>query len=261
MEHGQAKSENVIEVRNLLVRYGDQTVLENVDLDVRRGEILVVAGASGCGKSTLLRHMIGLSIPAAGEIAINSVNIAFASEAALQHVRRGIGVLFQSSALLGSMTLAENVALPLTEFHDLPDSFMEGIVKMKLAMVGLSGYEEHFPAELSGGMKKRAGIARAMALDPEVLFLDEPFAGLDPITSRGLEIIIKKINRDMGTTMIIVSHELVSIFSIAQRIVMLDKVKRGIIAQGSPDALRGSAEPRVRQFFNREIEERERAGI
>jgi phospholipid/cholesterol/gamma-HCH transport system ATP-binding protein len=261
LEDGRAEKESVIEVRNLLVRYGEQTVLEDVDLDVQRGEILVVAGSSGCGKSTLLRHMIGLGVPAKGEIAINGVNIAFASEETLRHVRRGIGVLFQSSALLGSMTLAENVALPLSEFHDLPGSFIDGIVSMKLAMVGLSGYEEHLPSELSGGMKKRAGIARAMALDPQVLFLDEPFAGLDPITSVELEIVIKKINRDMGTTMIIVSHELESIFSIAQRIIMLDKVKKGIIAQGSPTALKASSDPRVHHFFNRQIEERERAGM
>ncbi len=250
----------VIEVRNLLVRYGDETILEDLNLDVNRGEILVVAGSSGCGKSTLLRHMIGLAIPSGGIVTINGVNIASASEEALRRVRRGIGMLFQSSALLGSMTLAENVALPLTEFTDLSEAVIDRVVKMKLAMVGLSGYEDHFPSELSGGMKKRAGIARAMALDPHVLFFDEPFAGLDPITSVGLELVIKRINRGMGTTMVIVSHELESIFSIARRIVMLDKAKRGIIAQGDPETLRASPDPRVHHFFNREIEERERVG-
>lgn len=249
-----------IEVRGLSVRYDDRTILEDVDLDVYRGEILVVAGSSGCGKSTLLRHMIGLSAPSTGSIVINGVNIAFASEEALREVRKGIGMLFQSSALLGSMTLAENVALPVTEFTDLPQPFIDRVVRMKLAMVGLSGYEDYFPSELSGGMKKRAGIARAMALDPDVLFLDEPFAGLDPVTSMGLEQVIRRINRGIGTTMVIVSHELVSIFSIARRVVMLDKEKKGIIAQGDPDALKTSSDPRVRHFFNRETEERERAG-
>ena len=250
----------VIEVRNLSARYGDESILEHVDLDVHRGEILVVAGTSGCGKSTLLRHMIGLSAPSGGRIVINGVDIATASEEALRQVRRGLGMLFQSSALLGSMTLAENVALPLTEFSDLADTVIDRVVRMKLAMVGLSGYEDHFPSELSGGMQKRAGIARAMALDPHVLFLDEPFAGLDPITSVELELVIRRINRGMGTTMVIVSHELESIFSIAQRIVMLDKTKKGIIAEGPPGAMRASPDPRVRNFFSRDIEEKERAG-
>ncbi len=250
----------IMEVRDLSVRYGEETILKDVNLDVYRGEILVVAGPSGCGKSTLLRHMIGLSAPLRGRITIDGVNIASATEEVVRKVRRGMGMLFQSSALLGSMTLAENVALPLTEFTDLSGAFIEKVVRMKLAMVDLSGYEGHLPSELSGGMRKRAGIARALSLDPHVLFLDEPFAGLDPITSVGLEQVIKRINRGMGTTMVIVSHELESIFSIAQRIVMLDKADRGIIAEGSPDALRASADPRVRHFFNREIEEKERAG-
>lgn len=256
-----ASDRPAIEVRSLSVRYDDRTILQDVDLDVYRGEILVVAGSSGCGKSTLLRHMIGLSVPSSGSIVVNGVNIALASEEVLREVRKSIGMLFQSSALLGSMTLGENVALPLTEFTDLPPSLIDGVVRTKLAMVGLSGYEDFFPSELSGGMKKRAGIARAMALDPDVLFLDEPFAGLDPITSMGLEQVIKRINRGIGTTMVIVSHELVSIFSIARRIVMLDKDKKGIIAQGDPDTLKTSSEPKVRHFFNRETEEKERAGI
>ena len=261
MKDEPALNGQVIEVRNLSVRYGDETILDDVDLDVLRGEILVVAGSSGCGKSTLLRHMIGLSVPSAGSIIVNGVNIALASEEALRDVRREMGMLFQSSALLGSMILAENVALPLTEFTDLSDSLIDEVVRMKLAIVGLSGYEDYLPSELSGGMKKRAGIARAMALDPHVLFLDEPFAGLDPITSVGLENVIKRINRGMGTTMVIVSHELESIFNIARRIVMLDKSKKGIIAQGDPRTLKESPDPRVRHFFNREIEEKEQAGV
>ncbi len=251
----------VIRVENLSVRYGDEVVLQDVTMDVVRGEILVVAGGSGSGKSTLLRHMVGLSRPSSGRVEINGVDITTASPAELQVVMRGIGMLFQSSGLLGSMTCAENISLPLSEFTDMPESFIGEIVRMKLAMVGLEGYEDHFPNELSGGMRKRAGIARAMALDPDILFLDEPFAGLDPITSAGLELLVKRINQRMGTTMVIVSHELESILSLAQRIVMLDKGKKGIIAEGDPRVLKDeSPNPHVRHFFNREIEEKDETG-
>jgi phospholipid/cholesterol/gamma-HCH transport system ATP-binding protein len=251
----------VIKVENLSVRYGDDVILQDVNMEVFRGEIMVVAGGSGSGKSTLLRHMVGLSRPTSGRVEINDIDITTASEAEIRAVMRGIGMLFQSSGLLSSMTLAENIALPLSGFTDMPDAFIEAIVRMKLAMVGLGGYEDHFPNELSGGMRKRAGIARAMALDPDILFLDEPFAGLDPITSAGLDLLVKRINQRMGTTMVIVSHELESIFSLAQRIVMLDRGKRGIIAQGDPRALRDeSPNPQVRHFFNREIEEKDETG-
>jgi phospholipid/cholesterol/gamma-HCH transport system ATP-binding protein len=249
----------VVEVEGLSARYGEDVVLQDVSLDVFRGEILVVAGASGCGKSTLLRHMIGLSVPSEGRVKIDGIDITVASEKTLRAVRREIGVLFQSSALLGSMTLGENVALPLSEFTDLPAPVIDMMVRIKLSMVGLEGYEGHFPAELSGGMKKRAGIARAMALDPKVLFLDEPFAGLDPIISVELEMLIKKLNSGMGTTMVIVSHELEAIFNIAGRIVMLDKDKKGIIAEGDPRVLREqSPDERVRRFLSRKIEEKDR---
>lgn len=259
MNDEKRREEKVIEVENLSVSYGEDVVLQNVSLNVYRGEILVVAGTSGCGKSTLLRHMIGLAVPSGGQVKIDGIDITSASEDTLRTVRRGIGMLFQSSALLGSMTLAENVALPLSEFTDLPGPVVDMMVRMKLSMVGLEGYESHFPSELSGGMKKRAGIARAMALDPQVLFLDEPFAGLDPITSAELELLIKKINRGMGTTMVIVSHELDAIFNIAWRIVMLDKSKKGIIAEGDPRVLKEkSPDAHVRRFFNREIEEQDR---
>jgi phospholipid/cholesterol/gamma-HCH transport system ATP-binding protein len=251
----------VIEVQGLSVSYGDDVILNDVSLEVYKGEILVVAGGSGSGKSTLLRHMIGLSTPSSGKVVIDGTDITIASENELRRVRRGIGMLFQSSALFGSMTVAENVALPLSEFTDLPESTVATMVRIKLAMVGLSGYESHFPGELSGGMKKRAGIARAMALDPHMLFLDEPFAGLDPITSAELDLLIKTLNRGMGTTMVIVSHELESIFGIARRMVMLDKGKKGIIAEGDPKALKeGSPDPHVRHFLNREIGEKERVG-
>jgi phospholipid/cholesterol/gamma-HCH transport system ATP-binding protein len=251
---GENGNQPVITVEHLSVQYGEAVILKDVSLDVYREEILVVAGGSGSGKSTLLRHMIGLSMPSGGRVIINGVDIITAPDEELRKVRKGIGMLFQSSALFGSMTLAENVALPLTEFTDLPRETIDALVRVKLAMVGLSGYGNHFPEELSGGMKKRAGIARAMALDPHVLFFDEPYAGLDPITSAGLDELIKKINVGMGTTMVIVSHELESIFSIAHRIIMLDKGKKGIIAQGDPRELKEtSSDPLVRKFFNRQV--------
>lgn len=243
----------VISVEGLTVRYGDNTILDNVDLQVRRGEILVIAGGSGCGKSTLLKHMIGLSRPKEGRVVINGVDIITADYDTLTELRRGIGMLFQSSALFGSMTLSENVSLPLETFTDLSPETIELIMKMKLGMVGLAGYENHFPAELSGGMQKRAGIARAIAMDPHVLFFDEPSAGLDPITAAGLDNLIKSINQGMGTTMVIVTHELQSIFAVAQRIIMLDKSKKGVIAEGDPLVLKEkSTDPLVRNFFNRQ---------
>lgn len=249
---GQKDDGRVITVEDLSVRYGEAVILKEVSLEVFRGEILFIAGGSGSGKSTLLRHMIGLATPSEGRVLVNGVDITQASDTELQKIRSSIGMLFQSAALFGSMTLAENVALPLTEFTDLPRETIDLLVRVKLAMVGLSGYENHFPEELSGGMKKRAGIARAMALDPRVLFLDEPYAGLDPIISAGLDALIKQLNRGMGTTMVIVSHELASIFNVADRIVMLDKSKRGIIAEGNPRVLREtSPDPIVRNFFSR----------
>ncbi|MGD0231924.1 MAG: ATP-binding cassette domain-containing protein [Syntrophorhabdales bacterium] len=255
------KGDQAIRVEDLSVRYGDESILEGISFEVCRGEILVVAGMSGSGKSTLLRHLIGLSRPSSGRVVINGVDIINATDAELRKVRRGIGMLFQSSGLLGSMTLGENIALPLSEFTNLSESFIAALVTAKLGMVGLSGYEEYLPDALSGGMRNRAGIARAMALDPEILFLDEPFAGLDPITSAGLNLLVKRINEGMGTTMVIVSHELESIFSLAQRIVMLDKGKKGIIADGDPRMLKErSPNPHVRHFLNREIEEKDEPG-
>lgn len=255
------EAQSIIEVQRLTAGYGDDVILKDVSFEVFSGEILVIAGGSGSGKSTLLRHMIGLSSPSSGRVVINGIDITNGSEEDLARMRRGLGVLFQSGALLGSMTIEENIALPLSEYTGLSWSAIETMVRLKLSMVGLDGYEGHFPAELSGGMKKRAGIARAMALDPPVLFLDEPFAGLDPVTSAELDLLIKRINRGMGTTMVIISHELESIFDIAQRIVMLDKSKKGIIATGDPRELRdNSPDLRVRNFLNRKIEEGEGTG-
>lgn len=249
------RREPVIKVESLTVRYGDNTILDNVSFEVYRGEIFVIAGGSGCGKSTLLKHIIGLETPKAGNIFINGVNTTNIDGNEMVRLRRGIGMLFQGSALFGSMTIGENISLPLTEFTDLSREAMELIVKMKLGMVELSGYENHFPAELSGGMKKRAGIARAMVMEPAMLFLDEPSAGLDPITSAEMDILIKKINSGIGTTMVIVTHELETIFNVSNRIIMLDKGKKGIIAEGDPRELREhSSDPKVRNFFNRQTE-------
>ena len=242
----------VILVEGLTARFGDEVVFENVNFQVNRGEILVILGGSGCGKSTLLKHMIGLYRPAAGRVLVNGVDVNTDDDQELRRLRMGIGVLFQSGALFGSMTLAENLALPLQEYTDLSPADIELIVKMKLGLVQLVGYENHLPSEISGGMKKRAGLARAMALDPKVLFFDEPSAGLDPITSVELDNLIKSINAGMGTTMVIVTHELESIFSIAHRVVILDKAARGIIAMGDPrDLQEHSQDPRVVNFFNR----------
>jgi phospholipid/cholesterol/gamma-HCH transport system ATP-binding protein len=242
----------VIEVEGLRAAYGDHVVLEDVSFQVRSGEIFVIVGGSGCGKSTLLKYLIGLYQPSAGRVRVGGVDIAQADDQALTEFKRHIGVLFQSSALIGSMTLAENVALPLQEHTDLPPSVIGEVVRMKLSMVDLAGYEDYLPAELSGGMKKRAGLARAMALDPTILFFDEMSAGLDPVTAVELDTMVKSINEGMGTTMVVVTHELESIFSIASRAIMLDRAARGIIAEGRPrDLQKDASDPRVFNFFNR----------
>ncbi len=242
----------VIEVQGIAAYYRDNHVLEDISFQVRRGEIFVVVGESGCGKSTLLRCMIGLYRPDHGRIFIRGIEIVSAEDEKMLQVKKEIGVLFQSSALIGSMTLGENIALPLQAHTDLSADMIDRIVKMKLSLVHLSGYEDYLPAQLSGGMKKRAGIARAMALDPQILFLDELSAGLDPVTAAGLDHLVKDINAGMGTTMVIVSHELNSIMDIADRIIMLDKSEKRIIAEGDPREIRERAtDPRVRNFFNR----------
>jgi phospholipid/cholesterol/gamma-HCH transport system ATP-binding protein len=249
---GNTSQDPIIVVDGLTARFGENTVFERVSFQVKRGEILVILGGSGCGKSTLLKHMIGLYRPAAGRVLLNGIDIMTDDERKLHSLKTGFGVLFQSGALFGSMTLAENVGLTLQEFTDLNDETIDLIVKMKLALVNLAGYENHLPEEISGGMAKRAGLARAMALDPSILFFDEPSAGLDPITAAELDILIKGLNAGMGTTMVVVTHELESIFAIAHRVIMLDKSARGIIAEGDPrDLKEHSPDPRVKNFFNR----------
>ncbi len=247
------ENDPIIAVENLAASFGDNTVFTDVSFQVRRAEVLVVAGESGCGKSTLLKIMIGLQKPSFGRVYFQGVDIIDADEKQLNHYRRNIGVLFQSSALFSSMTIGENIALPLYEYTDLDSETIELIVRMKLGMVNLTGYENHYPSELSGGMKKRAGIARAMALDPAVLFFDELSAGLDPVTAAELDDLILRTNQALGATMIIVTHELESICKISDRIIMLDKEAGGIIAEGNPKDMKEKAtDPRVRNFFLRQ---------
>jgi phospholipid/cholesterol/gamma-HCH transport system ATP-binding protein len=244
-------NQTFVSVENLTIGWGDSILQQDASFEVRRGEVFAILGGSGCGKSTMLRYLVGLEQPLSGR-----VEIAGYGTPNLTVGRPPFGVMFQSGALLGSLTVGENVGLALDQWTELPPDAIEAIVLAKLRLVGLAGAEKKFPSELSGGMKKRAAIARALALDPELLFLDEPSAGLDPISSVELDELILSLNRGFGLTVVMVTHELPSIFKTVERCIMLDKATRSIIAQGDPRELRDtSTDARVRHFFNRTTEE------
>jgi phospholipid/cholesterol/gamma-HCH transport system ATP-binding protein len=232
--------------------YGDFVVMRDLNFDVSPGDVFVIMGGSGCGKSTLMRHLLGMIEPAAGEIFYSGESFTAASrEQREKHLRR-FGVLFQGGALWSSMTLTENIALPLEEYTDLGVSDIRAIASLKLSLVGLRGFEDYYPSEISGGMRKRAGLARAMALDPEILFVDEPSAGLDPISSHLLDELILELRDSLGTTFVVVTHELASIFAIANHSIFLDTQTRTATAQGHPVELRDHSEdPAVRSFLRR----------
>lgn len=239
----------VISIVNLRVSYGEREILHGISFDVRRGETMVILGGSGSGKSTLLRTLVGLEKPSGGEVWISGVNTAQISEREMDAIRKKLGMSFQGSALFGSMTVGENVALPLREHTDLEDSTIEIMVRIKLGQVGLSNFEDYMPSQLSGGMKKRAAVARALAMDPEILFFDEPSAGLDPIIAAGLDELILNLKKAYAITMVVVTHELASAYLIADRLVLVDRGH--VVALGTVAELQASTHPRVRQFLDR----------
>jgi len=238
-----------ISVRDLRVKYGEREILHGINFDAPAGQTLVILGGSGSGKSTLLRTLVGLENPSAGSIWIRGKDFASMPESERDELRKKMGMSFQSGALFGSMTVAENVALPLREHTELDESTIDIMVRLKLNQVGLSGFENYMPAQLSGGMKKRAAIARALAMDPEVLFFDEPSAGLDPVIAAGIDDLIVKLKKAFHITILVVTHELASAFLIADRMILL--IKGNIVADGTPAELQASAQPRVRQFLDR----------
>ena len=245
-----ANAENIIEVTDLVRKFGDRAVLDDISFNVQRGDTLVIMGGSGCGKSTLLRHMIGSMKPTSGCVKLFGEEITTMKERELERVRLRFGMLFQSGALLASLTVGENVALPLLQHTDKSPDEIEEIVKQKLQMVGLTGFEDLKPDEISGGMKKRVGLARALALDPELLFSDEPTSGLDPIMTAVVDELTLKLAHGSHMTAVVVSHDMTSAFRIASRMIMLGH--GGIVAQGTPDEIRASSNPEVQQFINGE---------
>jgi phospholipid/cholesterol/gamma-HCH transport system ATP-binding protein len=248
----QTQAEAHITVRDLTMAYGDFVIQHDLNFVVQRGDIFIIMGGSGCGKSTLLRHLIGLKSPAKGQVYFDDISFWEAEPEEQETIKRSFGMLFQSGALWSSLTLAENIALPLGEYTQLSPAEIGEIASFKLALVGLAGFEAFYPAEISGGMQKRAGLARAMALDPDILFFDEPSAGLDPPTSRRLDELILELRESLGATIVVVTHELASIFTIGNNSVFLDPETRTMIASGDPNLLRQKcADPKVRSFLNR----------
>lgn len=242
-------AEDVISVRGLTMGFGERVVIRDLDFTVHRGEVFVVMGASGCGKTTLLRHLLGLQEPAAGEVRYGDESFTSAPADVRERLLRRVGVLFQGSALWTSMTLAENVALPLEQFTSLPASSIRAVVRLKLSLVGLRGFEDYYPWELSAGMQKRAGLARAISLDPEILFIDEPSASLDPPTARRLDALILQLRDALGTTAVVVTHDVATILGIGTRALFLDGGGQRAIAEGPPSELRERGPAPVRAFF------------
>ena len=245
-----------IEVKNLTMAYDDFVIQQQLNFKIHKGDIFIVMGGNGCGKSTLLRHLLGLKSPASGEIFYQDANLWHISESERKKIMRSNGVMYQSGALWSSLTLAENIALPLKEYTDLSEHEIKGLAYLKLALVGLVGFEEYYPAEISGGMKKRAGLARALALDPDILFFDEPSAGLDPVSAKLLDDLILSIQASLGTTIVVVTHDLPSLFAIGTDAIFLDSISKTQIAQGAPnDLLKNCQNSTVQQFLSRGLNE------
>ena len=242
----------MIEVKNLTMGYGSFILQQNADFVVNKGDIFIIMGGSGCGKSSMLRVLTGLLPPLTGDVVIDGINITKASTAQLEKIRKKSGILYQGGALFSSMTLAENIALPLQQYSSYSTAEIKELAALKLSLVGLAGFDDFYPAEISGGMKKRAGLARALALDPEIVYFDEPSAGLDPISSRNLDDLIIEINRSLGTTIVVVTHEVASIFSIGTNSIFLDPVSKSISAKGNPhDILKNPPNQEVLEFLTR----------
>ena len=242
----------MIEVKNLTMGYGSYVLQQNANFVVNKGDIFIIMGGSGCGKSSMLRVLTGLLPPLGGDVFIDGVNIAKASATQMEEIRKKSGMLYQSGALFSSMTLAENIALPLQQYSNYSAAEIKELASLKLSLVGLAGFDDFYPSEISGGMKKRAGLARALALDPEIVYFDEPSAGLDPISSRNLDDLIIEINRSLGTTIVVVTHELASIFAIGTNSIFLDPMTKSILAKGNPhDILKNPPNREVWEFLTR----------